>query len=78
MSMSSASITLMDIRGPGLPANRRVGSDTIAGTFLIAGSSDGGFCSLSDEDATRYGREFAQSISEPCPEGLKEMTFYIM
>lgn len=62
----------------GLPANRQVGGDTIAGTFLIAGSSDGGFCSLSDEDAARYGREFAQSISEPCPEGLKEMTFYIM
>ncbi len=62
----------------GLPANRRVGGDTIAGTFLIAGSADGKFCSLSDEDAARYGREFAQSISEPCPEGLKEMTFYIM
>lgn len=62
----------------GLPANRQVGSDTIAGTFLIAGSADGKFCSLSDEDAARYGREFAQSISEPCPEGLKEMTFYIM
>ena len=62
----------------GLPANRRVGGDTIAGTFLIAGSADGEFCPLSDEDAARYGREFAQSISEPCPEGLKEMTFYIM
>lgn len=62
----------------GLPANRQVGGDTIAGTFLIAGSADGGFCSLSDEDAARYAREFAQSISEPCPEGLKEMTFYIM
>ena len=54
----------------GLPANRQVGSDTIAGTFLIAGSADGEFCSLSDEDTARYGREFAQSISEPCPEGL--------
>ena len=62
----------------GLPANRQVNGDTIAGTFLIAGSADGGFCSLSDEDAARYGWEFAQSISEPCPEGLKEMTFYIM
>ncbi len=62
----------------GLPANRQVGGDTIAGTFLIAGSADGEFCSLSDEDTARYAREFAQSISEPCPEGLKEMTFYIM
>lgn len=62
----------------GLPVNRQVGGDTIAGTFLIAGSADGEFCSLSDEDAARYAREFAQSISEPCPEGLKEMTFYIM
>lgn len=62
----------------GLPANRQVGGDTIAGTFLIAGSADGEFCSLSDEETARYAREFAQSISEPCPEGLKEMTFYIM
>ena len=62
----------------GLPANRQVGGDAIAGTFLIAGSAGGGFCSLTDEDAARYGREFAQPISEPCPEGLKEMTFYIM
>ena len=62
----------------GLPANRQVGGDTIAGTFLIAGSAGGEFCSLSDEDTARYAREFAQSISEPCREGLKEMTFYIM
>ena len=62
----------------GLSANRRVGGDTIAGTFLIVGSADGEFCSLSEEDAARYTQEFAQSISEPCPEGLKEMTFYIM
>ena len=62
----------------GLPANRQVGGDTIAGTFLIAGSADGEFCSLSDEETARYAREFAQSILEPCPEGLKEMTFYIM
>lgn len=62
----------------GLPANRQVGGDIIAGAFLIAGSADGEFCSLPDEDAARYARELAQSISEPCPEGLKEMTFYIM
>lgn len=52
----------------GLLANRQVGGDTIAGTFLIAGSADGEFCSLTDEDAARYGREFAQplpSYSDP-------------
>lgn len=43
----------------GLSANRQVGGDTIARTFLIAGSADGEFCSLSDEDTARYGREFA-------------------
>ena len=46
----------------GLPPNRRVGGDTIAGTFLIAGDADGGFCSLSDEDAAYYARQFAQPL----------------
>ena len=46
----------------GLPANRRVCGDTIAGTFLIAGSSDGEFCSLSDEDAAHYAKEFEQPM----------------
>lgn len=62
----------------GLSANRRVGGDIIAGTFLIAGSADGEFRSLSEEDAAHYAQRFAQPISEPCPEGLSEMTFYIM
>lgn len=47
----------------GLPANRRVNGDIIAGTFLIVGSTDGDFCSLSDEDAAYYDRE----LSEPMP-----------
>lgn len=47
----------------GLPANRRVNGEAIAGTFLIVGSADGGFCSLSDEDAAYYDRE----LSEPAP-----------
>lgn len=62
----------------GLSANRRVGGDVIAGTFLIVGAADGEFCSLSDEDVVHYAQRFAQPISEPCPEGLRETTFYIM
>ena len=46
----------------GLPANRRVCGDTIAGTFLITGSADGEFCSLSDEDAAHYAKEFEQPM----------------
>ncbi len=46
----------------GLPPNRRIGDDVIAGTFLIAGSADGEFCSLSDEDAAHYAKEFEQSM----------------
>ena len=47
----------------GLPANRRVHGETIAGTFLIVGCADGEFCSLSDEDAAYYDQE----LSEPMP-----------
>ncbi|MBD5085682.1 MAG: DUF3846 domain-containing protein [Clostridiales bacterium] len=46
----------------GLPANRRVCGDTIAGIFLITGSADGEFCSLSDEDAAHYAKEFEQPM----------------
>ena len=46
----------------GLPANRRIGDDIIAGTFLVAGSADGEFCSLSDEDAAHYAKEFEQPM----------------
>ena len=46
----------------GLPANRQVGGDTIAGTFLIVGEADGDFCSLSDEDAAHYAKQFAQPL----------------
>ena len=62
----------------GLPVNRRIGRDIIAGTFLIVGCADGDFCSLSDGAAAHYVERFAEPISEPCPEGLKEFTFYIM
>ena len=62
----------------GLPANRRVGGDVIAGTFLIVGTADGEFCSLSDDAAAYYTEHFAEPISEPCSEGLKGFTFYIM
>ena len=46
----------------GLPANRQVCGDAIAGTFLVAGSADGEFCSLSDEDAAYYAKEFEQPM----------------
>ena len=62
----------------GLPANRRIGRDIIAGTFLIVGCADGEFCSLSDDTAAHYVERFAEPVSEPSPEGLKEFTFYIM
>lgn len=46
----------------GLSANRRVGGDVIAGTFLIAGAADGEFCSLSDEDTARYAGQNAEPM----------------
>ena len=46
----------------GLPANRCVCGDTIAGTFLVVGSAEGEFCSLSDEDAVHYAREFEHPL----------------
>lgn len=62
----------------GLTANRRIGGEVIAGPFLIVGAMDGEFCSLSDDAAAYYTEHFADPISEPCPQGLKEFTFYIM
>ena len=46
----------------GLPANRRLGDDVIAGTFLIVGEEDGEFCSLTDTDAARCAEQFAQPM----------------
>lgn len=63
----------------GLSANRRVGGDTIAGTFLIAGSADGEFCSLSDEDAARYAQEFAQPLmSYGSPDEPTQWEFHVL
>lgn len=62
----------------GLPANRRIGPDIIAGTFLIVGCADGDFCSLSDDAAAHYAERLAEPVSELSPEGLREFTFYIM
>ena len=45
----------------GLRANRQVGDKTIAGTFLIAGSADGEFRSLSRADTARFTQQFTQS-----------------
>lgn len=46
----------------GLPANRQVCGDMIAGTFLIVGEADGEFCSLTDADAKYYAKDFAQPV----------------
>lgn len=43
----------------GLPANRVVGNDVIAGTFVIAGDGmDGSTISLTDEQVEKYGKMF--------------------
>ena len=48
----------------GLPGNRRLGNDVIAGTFFLAGDTpDGDFCSLTQEQADRWSRHFAQPES---------------
>ena len=63
----------------GLPANRQVGSDTIAGTFLIVGAEDGEFCSLSDADAAYYAERFAQPLpSFTEPDQPAQWEFYVL
>ena len=48
----------------GLPGNRQLGDDIIAGTFFLAGDTlDGGFCSLAQEQIDRWSRYFAQPES---------------
>ncbi len=62
----------------GLPANRQVGGDIIAGTFLIVGEADGKFCSLSDTDADHYAEEFAQPLpSHSGQDGPTQWTFHV-
>lgn len=62
----------------GFPANRQVGGDIIAGTFLIVGEADGEFCSLSDADAAHYAAEFAQPMpSHGGPDEPTQWTFHV-
>ncbi|MBQ3791587.1 MAG: DUF3846 domain-containing protein [Clostridia bacterium] len=43
----------------GLPGNRKIGEDIIAGTFLIAGDDGkGGFADLSDDQIREYTEQF--------------------
>lgn len=42
----------------GLPGNRRFGNDILAGTFLIVGSHDDAFASLSKENQINYASVF--------------------
>lgn len=44
----------------GLPGNRRLRGDIIAGTFVIVGDDgEGGLCSLSDDAVRQYTEQFA-------------------
>jgi len=54
----------------GLPLNRRVGSDIIAGTFIICGLDDrnSSFASLNDEQVKRY-QEMFKTIEIYLPRG---------
>lgn len=62
----------------GLPANRPLGGDIIAGTFLIVGSDDGEFCSLSDADMAYYAEQFAQPMpSYGSPEEPTQWEFHV-
>lgn len=60
----------------GLPANRQVNGDTIAGTFLIVGNEDGDFCALSDADAAHYAKRFAEPL--PVQDGPATWEFYVL
>ena len=63
----------------GLPANRRVEGDTIAGTFLIASVDEGEFRSLSDEDAAHYAEQFAQPMpSYGEQDGPTQWEFFVL
>ena len=63
----------------GLPANRQVAGDIIAGTFLVVGAEDGEFCSLSDVDAAHYAEQFAQPLpSYSEPEKPTQWEFYVL
>ena len=63
----------------GLPPNRQVGNDIIAGTFLIVGEADGEFRSLSDADAAHYAECFAQPLlSYDDPGEPTEWGFYVL
>ena len=45
----------------GLPGNRRLGNDIIAGTFFLVGDTpDGDFCSLTPAQTDRWSQHFAQ------------------
>ena len=50
----------------GLPANRILGNDVIAGTFFVVGIEwdNENFISLSDEDINKYTKEFEETFNE--------------
>ncbi len=63
----------------GLPANRRVNGEAVAGTFLIVGCADGDFCSLSDGDAAYYDRELSEpALSYDDPDQPAQWEFCVL
>lgn len=54
----------------GLPANRIVGNDVIAGTFLVVGCEwdNENFVTLSEEDIEKYSDEFMPVLEEQLQE----------
>ena len=48
----------------GLPNNRTVNGDTIAGTFLVVGERSGVFCSLDGGAMARYAARFALPLEK--------------
>lgn len=55
----------------GLPGNRRFGNDILAGTFLIVGSQEDTFASLSKENQVNYASVFWEP-EEISPEEVQE------
>ena len=65
----------------GLPGNRRIGSDVIAGVFYVIGSNDhGNLVSLTDQQLETYKTRFGEpeALSSQDVEHAMFMRFFIM
>lgn len=80
VALSSGAVLVCNEEGKliGLPANRQIGGDTIAGTFLIVGEKDGDLCSLSETDTAYYAEQFSQPPpSFASPDEPTQWEFYV-